>query len=142
MKKLILISIIIFGLLLSISFYLYYNYQSNLNKIAEINQKYQKYDGKSFRGTELISIINQIVDENKKNNIQKDEKNEYIENDTNSIKAQIYFKDNDKTYLMEKIYFSGIENFAKNYSSQAFKCTKIEYHEKTNLVKYIYFEQI
>lgn len=142
MKKLILITIIIFGLLLSISFYLYYNYQSNLNKIAEINQKYQKYDGKSFRGTELISIINQIVDENKKNNIQKDEKNEYIENDTNSIKAQIYFKDNNKTYLIEKIYSSGIENFAKNYSSQAFKCTKIEYHEKTNLVKYIYFEQI
>ena len=69
MKKLILITIIIFGLLLSISFYLYYNYQSNLNKIAEINQKYQKYDGKSFRGTELISIINQIVDDNKKNNI-------------------------------------------------------------------------
>lgn len=142
MKKPILFFSIVLILILAISFYCYINYQFNTSQITQTNSKYQKYDGKSFKGTELVSIMNQIIDDNTKNNIEKDAKGQYIENETNSITADIYFKDNEKTYTLETIYNSGIENFAKNYSSQAFKCTKIEYHEKTNLVKYLHFEQI
>ena len=36
----------------------------------------------------------------------------------------------------------GIEKFWSNYGALSFKCTKIEYHEKTHRVKYMYFEEV
>ena len=53
----------------------------------------------------------------------------------------IYIIDSDTTYSIEKIYSLGTERFVQNFNLAKFKCTKIEYHEKSKKVKYLYFEQ-
>ena len=69
------------------------------------------------------------------------EKNEYIENNENSIKIDIYIKDNDTTYSMEKIYNMGVEKFINSFSLETFKITETQYHNKTGKIKYIKLEQ-
>ena len=50
--------------------------------------------------------------------------------------------DTDETYNMETIYKGGMDKFVQYYGSIKFKCTKIEYHNKTQKVKYMLIEQI
>ena len=104
--------------------------------------EFEYYYEKEIQGIDIATIINKAIDNNIKYNVLKDDKGKYIENDETSIKVQIYILDNDKTYDMETIYGGGINNFVANYSAIKFKCTKIEYHKKTNRVKTIYIEQI
>ena len=59
-----------------------------------------------------------------------------------SIKVDIYITDNETTYSMETINLGGISNFVSYYSDVKFKCTKVEYHKKTNRISYLYIEQI
>ena len=74
--------------------------------------------------------------------MQKDSNGEFVENDLNSIKINIKMIDNDNSYSMEKIAANGIENFIDYYNKIQFKCTNIEYHKNTNMVKSMIFEQI
>ena len=68
----------------------------------------------------------------------------YIENEENSIKVELVMLNEDEktTYQMETLQKAGIQGFIKNFNLINFKCSKIEYHEKTKLVKKIIFEQI
>ena len=50
--------------------------------------------------------------------------------------------DNDTIYQMETIYNKGIQNFINYYGKIKFKCVEIKYHNSTNKVKYMLFEQI
>lgn len=109
---------------------------------SNYNKEYENYYNKEIIGTELATIINKIADSNFKNNVQKDEQGNYLENDEDSIKMDIYLTDTDKIYPMEKIYSLGTGRFVYNFDTAKFKCTKIEYHKKSKKVKYIYFEQI
>ena len=43
---------------------------------------------------------------------------------------------------MEAFYNTGMDDFKEIYRNVKFKCTKIEYHEKTKKIKYMLFEQI
>ena len=81
-------------------------------------------------------------DNNLTNSVQKDDKGKFIENETTSIKIDLKMLDTDKTYDMETLYSGGMDKFAKYYNNIKFKCTKIEYHKKTQKVKYMLIEQI
>ena len=50
--------------------------------------------------------------------------------------------DNDTIYPMEVFANGGIQNFMEYYNMIQFKCTDIQYHEQTKLVKSLVFEQI
>ena len=65
----------------------------------------------------------------------------YEDDGQDSIKISIKFKDSDKTYQMEALYNKQVSNFVKYYSNAQFKCSKIDYHSKTNKIKYLYFEE-
>ena len=54
----------------------------------------------------------------------------------------IYIKDNETTYKMEVFYNNDTAKFIQYYGNVKFKCSKIEYHEKTGRVKYLLFEQL
>ncbi len=141
MKKLVVflgIIIIIVGAM----FYLYIQYQDNYQTIQRENRQFESYYDQETYGTNLATLINKAVDNNIKNNIEKDKEGKYIANDTNSINIDIKMTDNDKTYNMEKIYNGGISTFTSYYSQIKFKCTKIEYHQETGKVKYLLFEQM
>ena len=50
--------------------------------------------------------------------------------------------DNNSIYQMETIYNGGMQNFSNYYGNIKFKCIEIKYHNFTNKVKYMLFEQI
>lgn len=142
MKKTLLILIAIVIVIVCIIGIKYYSYMMEYNNVIKENEEYEKYKDQEVYGIDLATLINKAVDKNEKNNIPKDDKNLYIQNDENSIEIEIYIEDNETTYKMEVFYNSGTEQFIQYYGNIKFKCSKIEYHEKTGKVKYILFEQI
>ena len=141
MKKIALFFLIIVIIVVGIS-YMYLNYKSNYNTAKRENQKFESYYNQEIEGAELATIINWAVNENNINEIEKDNKGKYIDNDNNSINIDIKMLDNDETYNMETLYNGGIDKFVQYYSKIKFKCTDIKYHKSTNKVKYMLFEQI
>ena len=146
MKKNLIILISILLIICAFVVYFVINYR-NMQMQAQINNKeYNTYKDKTIVGTTLVSIINKTVDNNEKNNIEKDNSNVYVENEDNSIKIYIYFLDEDgkrieTPYTMEQIYNKGSDIFIKLYGTSNFTCTNIDYHSKTGNVKSLTFEQ-
>ena len=110
--------------------------------IKEENSEYEYYLNKTVYGTEVTTLINKAINQNENNNIPKDEKDYYIENDENSLKINIKMTTIDKTYPMEEIYNNDITKFVQNFNLIEFKCTDIQYHKKTGKISKITFEQI
>lgn len=142
--------ILISALLIVCVFVVYFviNYRNMQIDAQANNKEYITYKDKTIVGTTLVSLINKTVDNNEKNNIEKDEKNTYIENDKNSVKIYVYFLDLKKEdkyietpYTMEQIYNNDTDNFIKLYGTSNFYCSNIDYHEKTGNVKSLTFEQ-
>ena len=141
MKKFVVFLIVILVIISCIA-YIYLNYKANFYDARNQNMQYENYLDKEIYGSELASIINKAVDNNVKDKVSKDSNGIYQDNQTTSINIQIKILDNDTTYNMETLYNGGMDNFVKYYNKIKFKCTKIEYHEKTNKIKYMLFEQI
>lgn len=140
MKKIsiVIIAIIIIVAVVGVKYISYENAQS---LIKQENKEFEQYQDKELNGLDVATVINKATDKNTKNNISKDEKGNFIQNDENSIEVEIYMSDNDITYKMESIFNAGTEQFVQYYSNINFKCSKIEYHKKTGRIKYILFEQ-
>ncbi len=141
MKK-ILIFLAIIIIIVSVVGVQYYSYKRDYNAIQKENYEYEKYKDSEVYGLDIGTLINKATNQNEKNNIEKDENGMYKQNDENSIELEIYIKDNDTTYKMETFYKSGTELFIQYYGNIQFKCSKIEYHNKTGKISYMYFEQI
>ena len=141
MKKLIvfLISVII---VVSVISYIYLNYKASYNTSKKANLAFEKYLNEEISGTELATVINRAVDNNEKNQVSKNNKGIYLNDDKNSINIEIKMVDNDQIYQMETIYNGGIQNFINYYSNINFKCVDIKYHTFTNKVKYMLFTQM
>ena len=144
MKKIIIFFVIILICVITIGLR-FYSYKAEQEILAAENQEFEQYANKEIYGIDLGSIINKAVDKNTKNNIQKDENNIFIQNDTNSIEIEVAMKETDTTYKtvrMEQIYNKGTELFIQLFIDIKFKCSKVEYHDSTGKIKYMLFEQI
>ena len=141
MKKIIIFLIIILIIVATIS-YMYLNYKAMYNEAKIQNAQYESYNGQELYGTDLATLINKAVDDNTKNDIQKDDQGLYVDNGENSIRIDIKFTDDDSIHTMEEIDNSGTDTFMQYYNQIKFKCTKIEYHQRNGRVSYLYFEQI
>lgn len=141
MKKYIITILILVAIVISSMLYAYNTYKKNIQDLKDYNNEFTKYQNTEIAGTEIATILNKAVNNNEQNKIQKDEKGMYIENDENSIKIDIYIKDNDTTYSMETIYNMGVEKFINSFSLETFKITETQYHSKTGKIKYIKLEQ-
>lgn len=141
MKKIAIFFVIIVILICSIS-YIYLNYKANYNQTKKANLEFERYLNEEVYGVDLATIINRAIDNNQKNEVEKNNKGIYLNNDTNSISMEIKMTDNNSIYQMETIYNGGIQNFINYYSNIKFKCVDVKYHESTNKVKYLLFEQI
>ena len=141
MKKFIIFLVVILIIIATIS-YIYLNYKVSYDIAKKENYQFESYYNQEIFGPDVATVINKAVDKNSTNNISKDNKGNFIENDANSIKIDIKFLDDDKTHKMEEIFNNGIGTFMQYYSQIKFKCTKIEYHETTKKVRYMLFEQI
>ena len=121
---------------------------SNIKKVKvqkQANIEYEKYLDKDLYGTDVATILNKATNENKQNNVEKqDEK--YIDNNINSILIDLVMitnekKEKTKSYRMETIEKVGINEFIKNFNTAKFKITKMEYHKQTGKIKYIEISQ-
>ena len=140
MKK-ICIFLAIVLIIVAIVGFKYISYKNEYNIIQNENAEFEEYKDKEVYGLNVGTMINKAVDKNTKNKIEKDDNGNFIQNDSNSIEIEIYMTDNETTYKMETIYNSGTEQFVQYYGNIKFKCSKIEYHEKTGKIKYLLFEQ-
>ena len=141
MKKFIIFLVVILIIIATIS-YIYLNYKVSYDIAKKENYQFESYYNQEIFGPDVATVINKAVDKNSTNNISKDNKGNFIENDTNAIKIDIKFLDDDQTHKMEEIFNNGIGTFMQYYSQIKFKCTKIEYHGTTKKVRYMLFEQI
>ena len=113
-----------------------------INETKMENSQYEQYYQKEIYGTDLATLMNKVVDSNINNEVEKNENGVYIDNGKNSIRIDIQFTDDDSIHTLEEIYNSDTGVFVQYYNQIKFKCTKIEYHEQTGKVSYLYFEQI
>lgn len=141
MKKIVIFFVIVIIIICGIS-YLYLNYKAEFSMTKKANLEFEKYLNEEIYGTDLATIVNRAVDNNEKNEVQKNNKAIYLDNETNSISIEIKMIDNDTIYQMETIYNKGIQNFINYYGNIKFKCVDVKYHSSTNKVKYMLFEQI
>lgn len=142
MKKILLILFMIF-FITTISTYLFINNISEAKEyVQKENSEYEYYLDKKIYGTELATLINKAIDKNERNQIQKDKKCYYIENDENTIRIEIKMKATEKTYPMEEIYNNNITEFVKYFNLAEFKCINIEYHKKTGIIAKMFFQEV
>ena len=141
MKKIAIFFTIMIIIICGIS-YMYLNYKAQYNTAKRTNMEFENYLNVEIYGTDLATIINRAIDNNITNEIEKDNKGIYQDNNENSINIEIKMLDNDTVYQMEKIYDGGIEKFINYYSNIKFRCSDFKYHSSTNRVKYMLFEQI
>jgi len=142
MKKTLLTIFTIVIIVVTIICVNYHSYQIEYKGIVKENEEFAQYKDKEIYGIELGTLINKAIDKNVKNKVEKDGKNFFIPNDANSIEIEIYIVDSEQTYKMEAFYNTGLEQFIQYYGDINFKCSKIEYHNKTKRIKYLLFEQI
>ncbi len=140
-KQTILILIAILVIVLVVAFAVAQNANAE-KELSRYNEQYNKYLDKEVLGTEVASLINKAMDTNEKNNIDKDEKQYYIQNSTNSIKIYIKLEPEGENFPMERIVNLGMTEFVKNFNLEDFTCTKVNYHKETGKVREIYFEVI
>lgn len=106
--------------------------------IKKFNQEYEYYLGKQIYGTELTTLINKSMKNNKDYNIKKDDKGMYINDDRYCIKMELNMITIDKTYQMEQIYNAGMTEFARNFNMITFECTNIEYNSNGRVSKIVF----
>ena len=116
--------------------------QAKQEKIAiqNFNQEYEQYNKENLYGSDITTIMNKAINHNEKYQIPKSEDGSYIEDDSNSIKIEIKMILNDKTYTMEQINKLGMDSFITYFGEITFKCTQVEYHEKTGKIAKMIFE--
>ncbi len=142
MKKNIFLILSILLAILAIVVYGIYNNNKIKIESEQNNRAYKSFYEKQVLGTDLLSIINKAIDNNEKNSVKKGQDGNYIPNNKNSIIIEVKFKELDKVISMEAIEKNGLQAFLQNFATINFKCTKIEYHQNTKNVKYMYFEEI
>lgn len=143
MKKTIIIILILLLVATSIVYLYIYNANKTINYAKQKNSEYEKFYNQEILGTTLISIINKAINDNENNNVPKQNDTIYYENNkSNSIQINIKFIDSEKIIKMEEIAQKQTENFVKVFATATFKCTQIEYHEKTKCISNMYFEQV
>lgn len=139
MKKSFLTILIIFLIIMAILFGKYVSLRKHNLEIKKFNNAYEFYNKENLNGLEITTVINKAIDNNEKYGVMKDENGYYIEDD-NSVKIEIKMIINNKIYPMERIREIGMESFTEFFGEVNFKCTDIEYHEKTGKISKMVFE--
>ena len=132
MKRIIiLLSIVIIVIVLVAVNYI--NYKTDYKNIQKYNLEFEENYQKEIYGIDLTTIINKVINNNEKNNVEIGQYKKYEDNGTNSINIDIKMLDIDEIYSMETFYNGGIEQFVQHYGNIKFKCTQIKYHKQQSM---------
>ena len=94
--------------------------------IRKENSEYEQYLNSEIYGTDVITLINKATSSNESNDVEKDEKGFYINNNQNSIKIDLVMITNEEkqettVYKMEAISKVGITEYIKNFKTAEYK---------------------
>ncbi len=142
MKQTFFITLAVIFIIICIVCIILINLTARKNEIKKENMEYEEYLNKEILGTDIASLISKTMDKNEKNNVPKNDKGYYIDNENDSIKIDLKMSTIDKTYPMEEIYNNEITEFVQNFNLINFKCINIEYHTKTGRVSKLVFEEL
>lgn len=142
MKKTGMIIIVILVVIVSIVAINIRAVEEEKKAIRQFNSEYEAYLGKQIYGTEVTTIINKAMENNKKYNIKQDENDMYIDDGKNCIKVELNMVTVEKTFQMEQLYKAGLTEFVKNFNVIEFECNSIEYHKETGKVSKIIFTEL
>lgn len=142
MKRTFLMMLAVIFIIICLTCTFLINLKAQKSELYKENVEYEEYLNKEILGTDLASLISKVVDKNEKNNVQKDDNGYYIDNGENSVKIDLKMKTINKIYPMEEIYNNEMTAFVKNFNLINFKCTSIEYHEKTGRISKLIFEEL
>ena len=142
MKKTLLIICVIFIIIMTILFMNLKNVQKVNLETKKFNSGYEFYKRDDLCGIDITTIINKAIDNNEKYEIPKDSSGAYIPDNEYSVNIYVTMIINNKTYPMESIKEIGMESFTVFFGEVNFKCTDIEYHEKTGRIAKMVFESI
>lgn len=140
MKKTIFVILLLF---LVIMVCIFMNYKEALvtqNQAIKFNSEFEFYNKDRILGTDITTLINKAINNNEKMGIPKNEKNEYIPDEKNSIKLYIHMIINETTYPMETLNNRGLQDFTKYFGEVEFKCTSVKYHKATGRIAEMTFE--
>ncbi len=141
MKKIAIFFLIVIVIISTIT-YIYLNYVANYRNAQKENRQFEMYQNQEILGSELTTLINKAIDYNIRNEVEQDNKGNYIDNGKNSLNIEIKFTDDDVTFNISTIYKRGSELFLAHYRDISFKCIEVQYHKETNKISYMLFEQI
>lgn len=139
-KTLIIVSIIFIIIMVLLSIFLI-NIKNKNRQLQQINMQFEHYINNEIYGTELATLINKSIDNNKKYNVPKDENGIYISDNNYSIKITIKMLATQEIYEMEKIFDHKVEQFIELFNNSKFKANNVLYHENTGRISQIDFEQ-
>lgn len=125
--------------------------QEEAEQIEEFNKDYTKYDGQYVYGTEVITIINKILDYKEKQGIEIEVKISFLDPYEYQIKNKKYttksinLKNESDVYTFidftrNNTNFNN-ENDSSDIKNRAFKCTKVDQDSTTGKVNYIEFQE-
>lgn len=144
-KNIIIISLILLVVIIICVVGINVNSKTNI-AIMQANKQYEDFLNNAIYGTDVVTLINKAINNNESNNVEKNEKGFYINNNQNSIQIDLVMITNEEKqetniYKMEAISKVGIKEFIKNFNTAKFKCTKKEYHTATGKIAHIEISQ-
>ena len=142
MKKTLFIIIGIFLLIMIVLVLTLIGIQSQNKLLSDVNVEYEFYINREIYGTELVTLINKAIDNNKKINVSQDKDGFYVDNGKDSIIITIKLAGTDKIIEMEKIFALGTGRFIDLYNSEIFVSESVTYHEETGRIATITFKQV
>lgn len=123
--------------------------QEDVEKIEQFNSFYTKYAGKYVYGTEVITVINQTVNNKDSNDVNvtvkmqenyeyKIGKVTYTANQITVDSGKFMVGSSAGATVIDKKNLTAVDN---NLKTRAFQCTEIKYDSKTGKVNSIKFEE-
>lgn len=147
MKKNVTIIFLILFIIIILCFVAIKSNSKVSKTVIRKNSEYEQYLNSEILGTDVITLINRAMSENYTNNVLKDKKGLYLNNNKDSILIDLVMITNEEegettTYKMEAIAKVGVSEFIKNFNTVKFECTKKEYHTQTGRISYIQISQM
>lgn len=143
MKKGIIILVILAIIIIAPLMLILGKYKAERNEVDKFNLEFEQYKNKNIYGTDIGSLINYAINNNKNYNIQKGDNGVYIDDDKYCIRIEIIMKSSDDpnktiTYSMETISSLGIERFVMNFNLLEFKCLDLTYNSYGRVSRLIF----
>ena len=140
MKKILALILLIILVVVGIFAINYKNLQKKKEEVRNFNLIYENYNKDNLNGLDITTLINKATSNNEKYSIPKDEQGLYVLDDEYSIEIYVTMIINETTYRMERIDSLGINSFVAYFGQVSFKCTDIQYHQKTGRIASMTFE--